>query len=251
MKKHISKILLAGIIAAPAAQADVIGFEVGGYTWNPEYTGSFTTNGGGIAGTAIDVQNDLGYKDDDHNITWLSLEHPAPAIPNFKVVISDLATSGTSTLGVPLNFAGQTYTTGETVSSTFDMSNTEYTIYYELLDNWVNFDFGITFRQYDGEVALATDPAGSNINASYALDFMVPLLYAKARFDLPFSGFFADAEINTLSVATDMSYSLGYESDFGFGAKLGYRTFTLELEEKPFFSDLEFKGSYVSVFYHF
>jgi len=255
MKKSLSRLILASIAIIQTAQADVAGFEIGSYLWTPDYRGTFASDSATQQGTSINIQNDLGYSDDSHNIIWAKLEHPIPLLPNFKIVSSDLATSANSILTKEIVFGGQTYSVSENVSSSFDMSNIEYTFYYEILDNWLNLDLGFTLRKYDGEVSLSTPATGSNLNQVENLDFTIPLFYAAARADLPFTGFFIDAEINIISYnddsLSDTSIALGFESDYGLGAKAGYRTFSMEVEEDNFTSDLEFDGTYISVFYHF
>lgn len=255
MLKKISLFAVVSLYFSPLVQADTAGIEIGGYQWTPDYSGSMSVDRNNQLGTSLDIANDLGFTDESHNILWVSLEHPVPFLPNIKIVSSDLDTSATSLLSRDITFGGETFTASENITTQIDMSNIEYTLYYELLDNWINLDAGLTFRQYDGLVKLNTDPAGSNINESEQLDFTIPLLYLKGRVDLPLTGFFVDGEINILSVSgdslSDTAISLGYESDFGLGAKAGYRTFNMEVEEDDFVSDLEFKGAYVSVFYHF
>ena len=124
-------------------------------------------------------------------------------------------------------------------------------MYYEILDNWINVDVGLSLREYDGGVALKT----SALDQSENIDFSLPLIYVKARVDLPFTGFFVDAEMSTISYddeeLTDTQFGVGYETSVGFGAKLGYKTFSLKIDEKPLKADFEFSGSYLSVFYHF
>ncbi|MCW8875941.1 MAG: TIGR04219 family outer membrane beta-barrel protein [Kangiellaceae bacterium] len=255
MKKLLGAVAIASIVSIPTASADVAGFEVGGYQWTPDYKGTFASDSATVVGTDIDIQNDLGFTDESHNIIWASLEHPVPFMPNIKIVSSDLANAASSTLTRELSFGGETYAVNEDVSTTFDMSNTEFTFYYEVLDNWLNLDLGLTLRKYDGEVRLITDPSGSNLNEFEELDFTIPLFYLKGRVDLPLTGFFVDGQINIISYdddeVSDTEFSLGYESDFGLGAKAGYRTFTLEVLEDTFSGDLEFDGAYISVFYHF
>jgi len=256
MKKLLGSITLAAMAFIPQAQADVAGFEIGTYKWTPDYKGTLASDTDLIDGTNIDIQQDLGFSDDSHNIIWASLEHPVPFLPNVKLVKSDLETRA-SVAGDPNDltarfiFAGVPFPNSEPLDTTFDMSNTEYTFYYEVLDNWLNLDLGLTLRQYDGEVRLIT----STENEFEELDFTIPLLYIKGRADLPFTGFFVDSEINMISYddeeVSDISFSVGYESDFGLGVKAGMRTFTLEVFEDSFRSDLEFDGSYISVFYHF
>lgn len=255
MLKKLSVLAIAGLTLSSYAQADTAGLEVGAYQWTPDYSGVFAVDEGDQLGTSLDIQDDLGFTDEDHNIIWVSLEHPVPFLPNIKIVSSDLDVSAASVLTRDIVFGGETFTASENVATRIDMSNIEYTLYYELLDNWINLDAGLTLRQYDGLVTLSTDPAGSNINESEPLDFTIPLLYVKGRVDLPLTGFFVDGEINIISVSgdslSDTALSLGYESDFGLGAKAGYRTFSMEVEESDFTSDLEFEGAYVSVFFHF
>ncbi len=255
MKKLLGSLTLASLAFIPQAHADVAGFEIGTYQWSPDYKGTLTSDSESIPGSSVDIQSDLGFSDDSHNIIWASLEHPVPFLPNIKLVSSDLGTAATSRLEREIIFGGESYTASEEVSTTFDMSNMEYTFYYEVLDNWLNLDLGLTLRQYDGEVRLITDPNGSNLNEFEELDFTIPLFYIKGRADLPFTGFFVDGEMNIISYdddeVSDISFSVGYESDFGLGVKAGMRTFTLEVLEDSFSSDLDFDGSYISVFYHF
>ncbi len=255
MLKKLSLLALAGLSMTSFVQADTAGLEIGAYQWTPDYSGVFAVDEGNQLGTTLNMQDDLGFTDEDHNIIWVSLEHPVPFIPNIKIVSSDLDVSAASVLTRDIVFGGETFTASENVTTRIDMSNIEYTLYYELLDNWINLDAGLTLRQYDGIVTLNTDPTGSNINESETIDFTIPLLYVKGRVDLPLTGFFVDGEINIISFdgdsLSDTAFSLGYESDFGLGAKAGYRTFSMEVEDGDFTSDLEFKGAYVSVFFHF
>jgi outer membrane protein len=255
MIKKLSMAVLASLSLSGIAQADTIGFEVGGYQWTPDYTGTFSVDQGSQQGTELDIASDLGYTDNSNNVIWASLEHPVPLLPNFKIVSTSFDASSTSTLTRDISFGGETFSLNENVASQIDMSNTEYTFYYELLDNWINLDAGITLRQYDGVVSLKTDPAGSNISESEVLDFTIPLLYLKGRVDLPLTGFFVDGELNIISFQgnslSDTAFSVGYESEIGLGAKAGYRTFSMVVDESDFVSDLDFSGAYLSVFFHF
>ena len=255
MKKMLGIIAFASIAALPTAQADVAGFEIGVYQWTPDYSGSINSSTDTILGSTIDLQDDLGFTDESHNVVWASLEHPIPLLPNLKITSSNLDTTASSILTRDIVFAGETYSVSEQVTTIIDSSNTEYTLYWEILDNWVNLDIGATIRQYDGQVSLATPASGSNLNETEPLDFTIPLFYAKGRFDLPFTGFFVDGQVNYISYdndsVSDMMVALGYESEIGFGASLGYRTFDLEAIEDDLNVDLKFDGAYISAFFHF
>jgi len=255
MNKTFPFLVGAGFLFSSYAQADIAGIEVGAYQWTPDYSGVIAVDNGAQTGTQLDIENDLGFTDDSHNIIWASVEHPVPFIPNFKLTSSDLEVTASSVLSRDIVFGGETYTASEVVDTQIDMSNIEYTLYYELLDNWINLDAGLTFRQYDGVVTLNTDPTGSNLNESEVLDFTLPLIYLKGRVDLPLTGFFVDGEVNVISYdgdsISDTAVSVGYESDIGLGGKAGYRTFSMEVEESSFTSDVDFSGAYISVFFHF
>ncbi|WP_444997897.1 TIGR04219 family outer membrane beta-barrel protein [Aliikangiella sp. IMCC44359] len=255
MKKLLSALAVASFAFVPLANADIVGFEVGTYQWKPDYAGTIKSDSNSILGTDIDINDDLGFDDESHNIFWVTAEHPVPFLPNIKIVSSDLKSSAESVLTREITFNGQTYSINENVSTAVDMSNTEYTLYYEILDNWVNLDLGVTLRQYDGMISLQTPPTGTDLNEEEDIDFTIPLIYGKARFDLPFSGFFAEGELNIISYdddsISDIMVGVGYESDIGFGAKIGYRTFELDVEEDDITADMEFKGAYFSAFYHF
>jgi outer membrane protein len=255
MIKLVNKAALAFIATTIAvstqAQADAVGFQIGADSWTPDYTGEIALDSSSSTGTVIDFEDDLGFDDETHSIVWIKLEHPVPIVPNIKIVASDLDAKASSTLTRDITYGDETFSANEDVDTRFDMSNTELTLYYELLDNWINLDAGLTIRQYDGQSTIRT----STTSATEDLDFAVPLLYLDARIDLPFSGFFVDSTLNSISVddnsISDISISLGYESDFGLGARLGYRTLELDFDEDDVEADLEFDGTYLNVFYHF
>jgi len=249
-------LLAATLIAfSPLTQADTVGFEVGGYLWMPDYSGQIALDEGAQQGTTLDLEDDLGFTDDNNNVLWIALEHPVPVLPNLKLVSTDLDLSASSLLTRTVNFGGSTFLANENVSTRMDFSSIELTLYYELLDNWINLDAGVTLRQYNGRVSINTSPSGSNISENEKLDFVLPMGYLKGRVDLPLTGLFVDAQINIVSLSgntvSDAEFSLGYETEVGFGAKAGYRTFSIDIDENDIVADLDFKGAYVSLFFHF
>jgi len=251
LNKTAFALIGATIVLSAQVRADVVGFQAGIDTWMPNYKGDISINKSTSQGTVIDIEKDLGFSDESHSVLWAKIEHPIPVIPNIKIVASDLNASAGSTLTRTITYGGQNFTASEDINTRFDMSNTELTLYYELLDNWVNLDAGLTLRQYDGLSTIRT----STTSASENIDFLVPLLYLDARIDVPLLGFFVDSSLNTVSVnnnsISDFSVALGYESDFGLGGRLGYRTLGLKFDESNVKADLQFEGTYLNVFYHF
>ncbi|MCP4492273.1 MAG: TIGR04219 family outer membrane beta-barrel protein [Gammaproteobacteria bacterium] len=246
-------LVILGIITLISAQvqvqADIVGLQIGTSSWTPDYSGTLVLDSSTTTGTPIDVEDDLGFSDESHSVVWVEIEHPVPVLPNFRLVLSTLDASASSTIVSPIIYGGETFT-GD-IDTRFDMSNTELTLYYELLDNWINLDAGLSVRQYDGVSRVSSSTA----SASADLDFAVPLIYLDARIDLPFTGFFIDSTLNTISIddsaITETLVGLGYESDFGIGGRLGYRSLELEFDEADLDVDLEFEGMYLNVFYHF
>lgn len=232
------------------SHADVVGFSIGASHWAPDLSGEF--NSSGEAG--IDLSDDLDVDDPSQSSAILSLEHPIPILPNIRYQNIDLDSDGRNTLAGSITFDGQTYTAGETVRTTLDLSHDDIVLYYEVLDNWINLDIGLDLKSFDGEVSMvgSTNTTVSSID----IDETVPLLYLSARFDLPFSGFYVGADISSFSIddssAEDATIKLGYQSDIGFGIEGGIKTFSLELDDADDLdTDIEYDGAFINGFYRF
>jgi len=232
------------------AHADFVGFSIGAAYWAPSLSGDFNSDGE----SDIDLSDDLDIDDPSQSSLVLSLEHPIPILPNIRYQNIDLDSDGRSALSGDITFEGETYTAGETVRSTFDLSHDDIVLYYEVLDNWVNLDVGLDLKRFDGKVSMvgSTNTATSSID----IDETLPLLYLSARFDLPFSGFYVGADISSFSIddssADDLTLKLGYESDSGLGIEGGVKTFSLELDDADDLdTDIEYDGAYVNGYFHF
>ena len=178
--------------AASVTQADIIGASAGAYYWKQSWDGDVQSGP-----DSIDTKKDLGYDEDNGNSIYVALEHPVPVLPNIRLQRTDIEISESNQLSRNFTFEGDTYTVADTVDSTTDLTHTDATFYYELLDNWVNLDLGLTVRMFDGEVRLAT----TGREGSIELDAPVPMLYANARFNLPLTGLYAQAVGNVISVS--------------------------------------------------
>jgi len=250
MNRFIAALVVLILLTSAPLRADFVGLQIGTSSWTPDYSGSFALDGS-ASGTDIDIEDDLGFDDESHSSLWIKIEHPVPVLPNIRIVSSDLDASASNTLTRDIIYDDETFSASTDVDTRFDMSNTEFTLYYELLDNWINLDAGMSVRRYDGVSRIRT----STSSAEEDLDFTVPLLYLDARIDLPFTGFFVDSTLNSISVddssITETMVGVGYESDFGLGGRLGYRSLDLEFDEDDLDVDLEFEGTYLNLFYHF
>ncbi len=240
MQKKLIALCLTGL-AASVTQADILGATAGVQHWNQSWEGAVQSGS-----DQVDVQDDLGYDEDTGSSFYVALEHPLPLLPNIRLQRTSLEMSETSTLSRSFTYDGQVYVANDTVDSTVDLSHTDATFYYEILDNWVNLDVGFSIRLFDGEANIDSTTASGSVD----LDAPVPMLYANARFDLPFTGMYAQAVGNMLSVGdnsiTDMSVGIGYEIAV-VSIEAGYRSFDLTLEDDEEEADITVDGLYVGI----
>ncbi|MFT5225741.1 MAG: outer membrane protein [Polaribacter sp.] len=227
-----------------SVNADFVRLDIGISHWAPILSGNF--NSGNDA--SIQTKSDLGINDPSQTSLVFILEHPIPVLPNVKYQTIDLATSGNKTLTKSQTFNGNTYNASSNVSSTFDLSHDNIVLYYEVLDNWVNLDLGVDLKRFDGQVGIN----GDNI----VVDETVPSLYISAKFDLPFTGFYAGANLMQLSSgdnsANDSTFLVGYESNTGLGIEGGVKAFSLDLNNAGNIdTNVEYNGLYLNGFFYF
>jgi outer membrane protein len=215
MKKIISTCVIATAAFSTSVQADVLGFSIDAKAYSSTLT-----------------NNDAKDKSDSSFNTEYSFafEHPVPFVPNVRLAYADFS----------FDFdefdADQGFIDG--------------TLYYELLDNIVELDLGLTARVMD-----ISDGANSYKNDSTSV-----LLFAKVQGNLPFvglsAGAIAQAGGNGDDNILDAEVFLQYEFLFGLGLKGGYRMIQqdAELDRKVgsnFDQDTDFEGAYLGAFFHF
>ena len=241
-------LIFAGIACAlsTTAMADTIGFEVGAYAWNQNLSGD-------IASSRFDSVNVEG--DETSNVFYAVLEHPIPLIPNVRIQQTDLDFNATGS-GTVIYYG---HSIPGDIISNINLSHTDFTLYYEILDNWISLDIGITARAIDdGSITITgTTPIipHASVTDDFDADGVLPLLYISTRFDLPLTGLYVGADINGLGVSDnsliDYRVNLGYESSIGLGVEAGFRSFELEYDDDDDKANLTIDGAYAGIFYHF
>lgn len=190
----MKKLLVSAIVAATPvmAQADLLfTVEAGANAWNAEATGSVVDSGN----NSIDLENDLGLDSETNNVLFAAFEHPIPVLPNLKVMKTDLDLTGDN-------------------DSQIDLTHTDLTMYWglPLPIPYVDINFGLTARQFDGAVVVPNTTAPA-LAIDENLDFTMPMGYLNVDIDTPF-GIYAYADINALSYdgngVTDTAFALGY-----------------------------------------
>src|SRR5690606_16951591 len=135
MKKSLSLALLSVLVFQ--AHADTIGIQAGGGVWQPDIEGSF-----GI--TEVITVEELGLKGEDANYFYFALEHPVPVLPNIRITRTDLEAKGSAVLSEDFTFDEIAFPAGTSTNTMLDLSHTDYTLYYEILDNVASADLGVT-----------------------------------------------------------------------------------------------------------
>ncbi|WP_320837182.1 TIGR04219 family outer membrane beta-barrel protein [Zhongshania sp.] len=241
MQKRLIALAILAASASVSSQADIVGATAGAYMWKQSWDGDVKAGS-----QSIDMNDDLGYDDETGKSFYVALEHPVPVLPNIRLQHTALDISETNTLNRSFTFDGKGYLVGEEVDSTTDLTHTDGTFYYEILDNWVNLDVGLTVRMFDGEVSIR----GASGEGSIEIDAPLPMAYVNARFELPLTGFYASALGNVIAYGdnkvTDMTLALGYELGI-LGLELGYRNFDVQLEDDNEEANVTVDGYFLGV----
>ncbi len=242
--------LTFGLTLAPTdVRADTLfGIYAGAANWQQEL-------GGGVSSgaTDLDVENDLGVRDDASNSFYLAVEHPLPLLPNLRAQYVTMDIAGSNVLSRNVQFSDGNFLVAEQVATNVELTQADAVLYYEVMDNVVSLDIGVAARYVDGFVAVASASDGARADFTGVL----PMLYGKTRIDLPLSGFWLGAEAQGLAYEgnqlLDANVQVGWESRLGIGAEFGWRAFSIELEDYDDISvaELDVEGPYLGLNYHF
>lgn len=249
MNKLISFIALSSLTAlSPPSFADALGLHVGAGQWQSDYSGS-------VGETSLSM-SELGYNKITNNTFYVAFEHPIPLIPNLRFDGAVLQDDSQVTLSQDFQLDNVYHTAGNTLQTKLDITQYDGTLYYEVLDNWVSLDLGLSVRKFDGKMQ-AISP-GTPLDSA-DIDGYLPLLYSRAKIELPFTGLSIGAHAQGIEYSgdtvTDLSANIAYMFDtsvIDLGIELGYRQEKLELSDLDALnSDITLEGPYASVLFHF
>ena len=174
-------------------------------------------------------------------------------LPNIRIARSDIEDAGVGVLTSPFEFGGDAFVPGQSVTTTVDMTHTDVTLYYELVDLAFDLDLGLTARVLDSQLTI--DGVTEEENA------VLPMLFAAGKVGLPFSGFYLAGDINGLAFdgASVMDYAVkvGWEIENfilpEFGVEAGFRRFAIDADggDLDFVIDMDVEGVFFNVTGHF
>lgn len=254
MVKQMLVLLLALPMAlvAMTSGADALGVWVGANYWDYDVSGTARYKSKNSADD-IDVNDDLGYDDDTLTSFYAIFEHPAPLIPNVKVVSTNIDSDANGTVSRNFTWGDINFEANEEVRSDIQLDQLDVALYWRILDNVANLDVGINAKYIDADATITGNTSGS---ATADVSGIIPMLYVGGGIDLPLTG---------LGVSADGAYSgyegssvyefnvrATYDSPWFLGIEAGYRKLKLDLDDfDDSYANLEFDGPYLGVYVHF
>jgi len=234
-KQFLSVAVATGMaVFSGIASADIIGAEVHAGYWGQDVAGDF-----GVGSDVVNLENNLNLDGDDGHFVSVSVEHPVPLLPNVKVGYTNIKQSGNGTVG---SFDGITGST----DSELDLTFVDLTAYYEVLDNIIDLDLGLTVRSLDSELTVS----GGGMESVTEVKGALPMVYGAAAVNLPFTGVSAGAEANLVSYGGDsivdgsayVQYSISLLEVRG-----GYRMLDIDYEDDNAVLKMKNSGPFLSV----
>lgn len=227
------------VLVAPLAQADIVGLGASVSYWQSDLSGKASDNG-----EVVDVENQLNLDSDSNANATVYLEHPVPVLPNVRLNYTLIQQSGQGQING--SFGGVNFGTAN-VQSDLDLEQLDLTLYYELLDNWVNLDLGLTARDLSGE--LLVQQIGTQNISETKVEGVIPMGYLAARFDLPFTGVSVGAEGNFIGYDGDSIHDFNAYGQYEISLvrfRAGYRQMAIDVEDGSDSLDVEIGGPFIS-----
>ncbi len=213
---------------AVQVQADVAGVTAGVEMWQADPTLRAGDNG---------IAQSLNGSDKNAKAFYVALEHPIPMLPNLALRRQSLDFDGSTTLTADWRLDGVAFTKGTTLKNQLELSYTDATLYYELLDNdLVSFDLGVSARFINADLMAST---ASN-TASADISVPLPMLYWNANVGIPataasvfFTGNYVSYSDNSLFDArAGLAYDVIDAEVISVALKLGFQKFDLDLQDQ-------------------
>lgn len=161
------------------------------------------------------------------------LEHPIPLIPNIRLDYTPKTTFGGSD--------------GLGNSSDVDFTQLDTTLYYEILDNVVDLDVGITGKYLSGDVKGVQ-------NKSF--DEIIPMGYVRAAVTPPMTDLTIDGSVKYITYEGDSLIDARIRASWnimvGLGIDAGYRYESIEIDNRfDMNTDVSFRGPFLGAHFEF
>jgi len=244
----MKNIIFISLICFSSLFGDVIGGEI-----NLGFYNHFPSGIAQKDGDSVDVERDLNWDSKSDIFLRAYFEHPLPLLPNIKVGYTRFYHDGVGTASKSFEWGGITFLSlSDEVESSLDLDIFDIGLYYEILDNWLNLDAGVNLKYFDGDIDVASTFKNDHTN----IEFVMPTLYGRAKFDVPATdlSFLLEGDFIGYDGNTYYDFELGarYEFLLGIGAEVGYKIMKIKIDDIDDISiDADFDGVYGKVVWDF
>lgn len=248
MKKiYLTLSLLLAVLLLPVSSSAL---EVGarGYYWFPSLDGTVKVEESGI-GTTIDFDKDLGIDDENYPcveaFVGLGNHH-------LSLTYTGIDYSGKKRLTRSIEFAGETYTAGDVVTSSLEYRMIDLHYQYDLLDLeniLAGFSLGgvLQVKYLDGDIGLKT----TGIDEKEDLTLPIPMLGVNLHVGILADILDARLRGTAIGYSGNSIYELMADISFTpfpfMDIHGGYKTFVIDIDEDDVIFDYDMSGPYVAL----
>ena len=265
MKTLLKTTIISTLLATTALNADFIRVDAGAGMWIANTKGQID-----LKDDSIDLVDTLGYTTSNSGYAWILFKHFLPVIPNVRLEYTSLSYDGKVDLLDGKTLPWDDADIPSNVSNTLTINEYDAILYYNILDNtfWTTIDLGLDVKMLDASFKL--DPVnveGKEVYEGYEtppLFAPIPMAYARARVEIPFSGVGVEADVKILKLGDSqvidarakVDYTLGITPIIQPGLEVGYRIQKIDIDVSKIESsfpvlNLEFAGIYAGAMLRF
>lgn len=251
MKKVFYSLTCSALLAS-SVMADFTKVEMGVGAWmqNPKGDASYLENG-------ADGSYTSGEKDSTEPYIWILVKHPVPILPNLRIEYVSIEDSGIASG----EFKDFDISPAPSTTLSYDMKQYDIIPYYNILDNtaWITLDLGLDIKIVDASYDAA--PATGFAGYSDSVTFVVPLLYARARVEIPDTDIGLETDVKYVTTGDSTVYDVRAKVDYTFdfipaiqpALEVGYRVQKLDIDESGVDAklDIDFSGFYAGLMLRF
>jgi len=243
----MKKIVILFVLITNISFADTIfGVYTGVQTWLHDNSGDFS-----LDNQFYDARENIDQNSKNNLSFYVAVEHALPFIPNIKLRQNNLEINRFFQVA---DACPAVIPSSCLPATSIDLSHLDATLYYEILDNWLNLDLGLSLIYFNGTIDFGSGTEDQFSNIDY--DKVVPALYGKAMFELPVTDLSASitANVGTFSSNTIVDFEMAaqYKIGLGFNIEAGYRQQTIDFEDiAGSQTDSQSKGIFAALNFHF
>jgi outer membrane protein len=232
--------------------ADVLGVRLGGGPWAWDVDGDIRYQSQDRA-DSLDLRDDLGFSDGTDNQFYLTVEHPVPLLPNFRLSHVETAVGGRGARSAEFSYGGRTFQANENLDSRLDLRQTDLTLYYRPWDTVLGLDIGLNFKRIEGTGRIEGENTG-RVSADF--DSVFPMVHGGIEIQMPFTGLSAGANGSIIGYdghrLSDATAFVRYTPTLFLGIEGGLRHVSLKIDDlDDTDGKFELQGPYLNGFLRF